>query len=76
MNTHLVLFNPDFGFVAIYGTSYKYTGFDLSEATFIHCTTLEDIEYVQAHDKQTFSFSSDEVEVLPFGAQVIEATDF
>lgn len=75
LNTHLVLLNPDFGFVAIDGQFYEYTGFDLSEATFIHCTTPEEIDYVQSLDVQTLSFLSDAVEAFPFGAKVIEAKD-
>ena len=75
LNTHLVLLNPEFGFVAIDGPFYEYTGFDLSEATFIHCTTTEEVAYVQALDKQTLSFLSDAVATLPFGANVVEAKD-
>lgn len=74
-NTHLVLFNPDLGFVAIDGPFYEYTGFDLSEATFIHCTTPEEIEYVQYLDVRTFSFLSDDILAMPFGAKVVEAKD-
>ena len=72
---YLVILNPDFGFVAINGEFSKYRGFDLSEASFIQCTTLEDIEYVQSLDRQTLSFSPDAVAAFPFGAQVVEAKD-
>lgn len=74
LNTYLVLLDPELGFGAIDGPDYEFD-FDLSEATFIHCTTLEDIEYVQSLDVSTVSMSSDAVAALPFVAQVVEAKD-
>lgn len=75
LNTNLVLFNPDLGFVAIDGPFYEYTGYDLSEATFIHCTTPEEIEHVQSLDVRTFSFLTDDLLGMPFGPTVVEAKD-
>ena len=74
-NTTFVLLNPDFGFVAIDGQFVEYKGFDLANATFIHCTTPEEVEHVQSLDKKVLSFLADEVEAFPFGAEVIEAKD-
>lgn len=75
LNTTLVLLNPDFGFVAIDGQYVEYKGFDLADATFIHCTTSEEVEYVKNLDKKVLSFLADEVEAFPFGAEVMEAKD-
>ena len=73
INTTLVLMNPDFGFIYVDGQFLKYRSFDLQDATFIHCQTKEELEYVSGLEPKAISFLTDEIEAFPFEPNRVEA---
>lgn len=74
-NTTLVGLNPDYGFLRIDGESHEYTGYDLSDATFIQCHTPEEVAYVTALEPKVLNFLQAEVEAFPFNVKLTEAKD-